>query len=160
MRSPNTLPNGLGRRSAARAWSGIDDANACQIGLLCLTLYSLRSMAMGLLAIIFYLDQMIKEAVDDAGTMQQRGWVPACCPFPQPDLQRLPVDGRIAPGNVLEAMKNLAVIDVAIGSTQPQFPQVTGDHGVIGIRPCVHDSTSDPGTSSAMALRSSVASLR
>ena len=117
-------------------------------------------MATGLLAIIFSLDQMIKEAVDDAGTVQQRRWVPACSPFPQPDLQRLPVDGRIALGNVLEAMKNLAVIDAAIGAAQPQCPQIAGDDGVIGIGPCGHDSTSDPGTSSAMALRSSVASLR
>jgi hypothetical protein len=63
-------------------------------------------------------------------------------------------------GNVLKAAEDLTIMGAAIGAAQPQFSEIAGDDGVIGIRPCVHDSTADPGTSSAIVLRSSVASLR
>jgi hypothetical protein len=106
------------------------------------------------------LNQVVKEAVDNAGAVQQRRRVPACSPFSQPDLQHLPIDGRVTLCNVLKAVKDPTIIGAASGAAQPQFSQKAGDDGAIGIRPCAHESTSDPGTSSGIVLRSSVASLR
>ena len=83
-----------------------------------------------------------------------------CAPLSRSLLQRLPVDGEVSLGNILEAMENLAIVDAAVGAAQPELSQVTGNDCAIGISPRGHDSTSDPGTSSAIALRSSVASLR
>ena len=103
---------------------------------------------------------MVEEAIDDAGTVQNGRWMPMRSAFPEPFLQRLPVDGEVSLGNILEAMENLAIADAAVGAAQPQLSQVTGNDCAIGISPRGHDSTSDPGTSSAIALRSSVASLR
>jgi hypothetical protein len=48
MMSPNTLPNGRGWRSSARARSGVSDAKARQMGLHCLILQASRKATMGL----------------------------------------------------------------------------------------------------------------
>ncbi len=64
-------------------------------------------------------------------------------------------------GDVLEAMQYLAIAGSAFHAAQTKAREIVVNDHVIGIGPASgHASTSVPGTSSAMALRSSVASLR
>ena len=106
------------------------------------------------------LRQVIEEAVDDTGAVQQGRRRPPGSRFFQPRKQDLAIQCCVALGNVLEAMQDLAITGAAVRAAQAQVRKIAGDHRSIGGRPPGHDSTSDPGTSSAMALRSSVASLR
>lgn len=105
------------------------------------------------------LDQIVEEAVNDADLVQQRLQLPAHFDFPQPRLEHLSVNYRMTTSNELETAE-YGAISAAAASPEPGRLQKVLDDRQIGIVPGAHDSTSDPGTSSATARRSSVASLR
>jgi hypothetical protein len=49
---------------------------------------------------------------------------------------------RRRPGDIQEAVKDLAIMRAAVDAAQPQLSQVTGDDRAIGIRPGGHASIS------------------
>src|SRR5262249_23008279 len=103
--------------------------------------------------------KVIEEPIDDAGSVQQCRRHPMVGQCLQPCNQNILAELGIAFSDVLEAVQHLLVIGAAC-TAQAKACQIARDQLPFGIRPCRHDSTSDSGTSSAMALRSSVASLR
>lgn len=63
--------------------------------------------------------------------------------------------------DILEPVQDLTVAGLAFHAAQIKAREIAANGRAIGIGPTSgHASTSAPGTSSAMALRSSVASLR
>ena len=106
------------------------------------------------------LHQVIEEPIDNTGAVQPRRRRPMVGRCPQPSHQHVRAEFGVALGDVLEAMKRLLVIDAAVRAAQAKARHISCDQQPFGIGPCRHDSTPDPGTSSAMARRSSVASLR
>ena len=106
------------------------------------------------------LHKVIEEPVDNAGAVEQRRCRPTVGPRPQPGYQHILAEFGVARGDVLEAVEHLFVIGAAVLAAQAKVREIARDQQSFGIGPCHHDSTSDPGTSSAMARRSSVASLR
>lgn len=104
---------------------------------------------------------VIEEPVNDAGAVQQDRRCPAFGRYPQPRDQHVLTEFVVTLGDVLEAMQYLAVAGSAFLATQIKACEIVVNGRAIGIGPASgHASTSVPGTSSAMALRSSVASLR
>ncbi|KAJ8134163.1 hypothetical protein OY671_012623, partial [Metschnikowia pulcherrima] len=102
---------------------------------------------------------VVEEAIDNADSVEQRRHSPTFFHFLQPDFEHSPVDRRMTSGYILEAAKEPAISRPA-SSPESRFFQEGVDDRAIGIVPGAHGSTSDPGTSSATARRSSVASLR
>src|ERR1700688_3564714 len=105
----------------------------------------------------------VEEAIDDAGAMQQRRHGPAHGIFAQPRFEhfsaKLSGCALIPDNHFLEGSERLTVIDRTGRAAQSELTKITGNRSAIGVGPSVHERTSCPGISRAIARRSSVASF-
>src|SRR3990167_784204 len=104
-------------------------------------------------------NEVVEEAVDDADLVQQSRESPTLFHVLQPSLQHWSIYCCMPQSGFLKAAEETAIGGSACRPELRYFQEGVDD-GVFGIVPGAHDSTSDPGTSSATARRSSVASLR
>src|ERR1700760_2702011 len=61
---------------------------------------------------------------------------------------------------ILKALKRLPIIDRAGRAVEAELPQMTSDRGTISVGAGLHEQTAQPGTSRAIARKSSVPSFR